>query len=389
MTCDPDMRSARPNSAVMRTPRTVDIGITSRCNLRCKYCYFFDNEEVTYEDLPTEAWLRFFEELGRCAVMKVSLDGGEPFIREDLPRLLEGIVEHRMRFSILSNGSLIDDERTTFIATTGRCDHVQVSVDGSCAEVHDACRGRGSFEGAIRGIHTLQRHGVPVLVRVTVNHHNVHDLSGIARLLLEELGLPSFSTNAAGYLGSCRQHSDEVQLSMADRQLAMEHLVELNQQYPGRLTASAGPLYEALHWREMAAAQEQEAPRFKRGGFLAGCGCHQNKMAVRADGVMLPCNMLPHLELGRINVDPLDQVWQQNPILSQLRRRSSIPLTSFTFCEGCSYISYCTGNCPALASTLIGEVDHPSPDACLRRFLAQGGQLVRGDSSPRIQGGPA
>ena len=36
---------------------------------------------------------------------------------------------------------------------------------------------------------------------------------------------------------------------------------------------------------------------------------------------------------------------------------------------------YCTGNCPALAYTLTGEVNHPSPDACLRRFLEEGGQI--------------
>ena len=65
---------------VMRTPRTVDIDLTARCNLRCRYCYFFDNPAVEYHDLPTEEWLRFFDELGRCAVMDVCLAGGEPFI---------------------------------------------------------------------------------------------------------------------------------------------------------------------------------------------------------------------------------------------------------------------------------------------------------------------
>ena len=29
-------------SRVMRTPREADVDITSRCNLRCRYCYFFD-----------------------------------------------------------------------------------------------------------------------------------------------------------------------------------------------------------------------------------------------------------------------------------------------------------------------------------------------------------
>ena len=99
----------QPNRSVMRTPRKLDIDITARCNLRCRYCYFFSNPAVEYRDLPTEEWLRFFDELGTLGVMEVTLAGGEPFIREDLATLLEGIVRNRMRFSILSNGALIDD----------------------------------------------------------------------------------------------------------------------------------------------------------------------------------------------------------------------------------------------------------------------------------------
>jgi SynChlorMet cassette radical SAM/SPASM protein ScmE len=133
----------------MRTPRKLDIDITARCNLRCRYCYFFNNPAVEYRDLPTEEWLKFFDELGGLGVMDVTLAGGEPFIREDLITLLEGLVRNRMRFTLLSNGALIDDGMAAFIARTGRCDCVQISVDGSCAAVHDTCRGKGSFDRTI------------------------------------------------------------------------------------------------------------------------------------------------------------------------------------------------------------------------------------------------
>ena len=156
------MKSEQSAPKIMRTPRHVDLEITSRCNLRCRYCYYFDNPAQQYHDLPTDEWLKFFDELGQCAVMDVTLQGGEPFIRKDLPSLIEGIVENRMRFSILSNGALVDNEIAAFIADTNRCDTVQVSVDGSCPEIHDTFRGNGSFEKAIQGIHTLRRHNVNV-----------------------------------------------------------------------------------------------------------------------------------------------------------------------------------------------------------------------------------
>jgi SynChlorMet cassette radical SAM/SPASM protein ScmE len=365
----------KDNVHVMRTPRTVDIDLTARCNLRCRYCYFFDNPAVPYEDLPAAEWLRFFDELGRCAVMDVCLAGGEPFIREDLPQLLEGIVRNRMRFALLSNGVLIDDAVAAFIAATGQCNYVQVSVDGSGPETHDACRGKGAFEGAVRGIRTLQRHGVKVAVRVTIHRHNVHDLGATARFLLEDLGLSSFGTNSAGYLGSCRVHADDVMLTTQERMAAMEALLHLAEKYDGRIQASAGPLAEARTWMRMEEARAAGAPPFPNGGRLTACGCHRSKIAVRADGAIVPCNMLTHIELGRINQDSLAEVWQHHPALNELRVRHAIPLTEFEFCAGCEYVPYCTGNCPALAYTLTGQVNHPSPDACLRRFLADGGTL--------------
>lgn len=360
---------------VMRTPRTVDVEITSQCNLRCRYCYYFDNPSVTYQDLPTDEWLKFFDELGRCAVMDVTLQGGEPFIRKDLPELIEGIVQNRMRFSILSNGGLIDDKIASYIAQTHRCDSVQVSVDGARPETHDICRGKGSFEGAIRGISILRRHAIPITVRVTIQHYNVDDLENIAHLLLDELGLPGFSVNSAGYLGSCRKSSDELLLTTQDREAAMETLLQLSERYEGRISAMAGPLAEARRWRLMEDAFSEEALPFPDGGYLTGCGCPSNKIAVRADGAIIPCCMLAHLELGRINHDPLKTVWQRSPILNRLRQRHNISLDTFDFCAECQYIPYCTGNCPGLAFTLSGEVDHPSPDACFRRYLEDGGEL--------------
>lgn len=364
-----------PPSMVMRTPRSVDIEITSRCNLRCSYCYYFDNPQVEYRDLPTEEWLQFFAELGRCCVMDVTLQGGEPFIRKDLPQLIEGLVRNRMRFCILSNGTLINDEIASFLADIGRCDSVQVSVDGSSPEAHDACRGKGAFQAAIAGIRALQRHGVPVAVRVTIHHYNVGDLEGIARLLLEDLGLPSFSTNAAGYLGSCRRHAEEVMLTKEDREIAMRKLLGLAERYDGRISAQAGPLAEGVMWQRMEQARREGASPFPNGGYLTGCGCHNSKINVRADGVITPCCMLPHIELGRINQDPLVEIWQHHPELTNLRLRHTIPLTQFAFCRGCPYIPYCTGNCPGLAYTMTGEVNYPAPDACLRRFLEEGGRL--------------
>jgi MoaA/NifB/PqqE/SkfB family radical SAM enzyme len=60
---------------VMNTPRSVDIAITNRCNLRCTYCSYYESPGESSEDLPLEEWLTFFRELNRLKVMEVTLHG--------------------------------------------------------------------------------------------------------------------------------------------------------------------------------------------------------------------------------------------------------------------------------------------------------------------------
>jgi SynChlorMet cassette radical SAM/SPASM protein ScmE len=360
---------------IMATPRSVEIHITNRCNLRCKYCSHFTSASDVQSDLSKEEWLKFFEELGRCAVMNVTLEGGEPFYREDLREIIQGILRNRMRFNILSNGTLITDDMAAFLASTHRCNGVQVSIDGSVPLTHDVFRGQGSFQKAMEGIKTLQKHGLRVSVRVTIHRKNVRDLEGIARLLLEEVGLPGFSTNAASFMGLCRHNTEQVQLTIEERFLAMETLLKLSQKYNGRINASAGPLSEARVWIEMAKASQENRDQMPGRGYLTGCRGTMSKLAVRADGVMIPCSQISHIELGQINEDDLKEVWQNHPELNRLRERCQIPLSDFEFCRGCPYIGYCTGNCPAVAYTTMGKENHPSPDACLKRFLEEGGRL--------------
>lgn len=360
---------------LMRSPSNVEVAITGRCNLRCLYCSHFTSAADVPEDLPASEWIAFFEELGRLAVMSVTLEGGEPFIRPDFHELLEGIVKNRMRFSILSNGTLITEELAALLAATRRCDFVQVSVDGSKPAVHDASRGQGSFFRAVQGLKNLQHYGVPVTVRVTINRNNLHDLPEVARFLLDDLNLSGFSTNSAQFMGLCRTMAERVQLSTAERSQAMQVMWELQEQYPGRISALAGPLAEARDWLKVTQAQREGRKPDNGRGHLVSCGGVFSKLAVRSDGIITPCMQMCHLELGRINRDDLKEIWQHHPDLIRLRERWHIPLSDFLFCRDCKFLPYCSGGCPAVAYNSVGQENHPDPNDCLRLFLKSGGYL--------------
>ena len=106
------------------------------------------------QDLPTATWLKFFEELAKIGIMDVSLTGGEALLRPDIFELIDGVIANRMRYNILSNGTLIDEKllkKFEIGKRRLRLDYIQVSIDGSRAEIHNNSR-PGSFDKAIRGL---------------------------------------------------------------------------------------------------------------------------------------------------------------------------------------------------------------------------------------------
>lgn len=361
---------------IMPTPRELDIAITGRCNLRCHYCFYAD-EMVALRDLQTSSWLSFFDELGRIDVMRVTLTGGEVFTRRDLFELIDGIIANRMRYSLLSNGTLITEKVIEQFAVGKRrmrLDSIQVSIDGSRAEIHDQSRPH-SFDRAVRGLRLLKEAGFPVTVRVTINTFNLHDLENAAHLLLEDIGLPSFSTNAALPIGNGCHNQDEIGLTPLQSLETMHLFDRLEEQFPGRITSQSGPQSRRKVYAEMEHARRtgEKSTRWQM-GFLSGCGCVHHRIAIMHDGTIVPCHMLHKVSLGNIMTDSLVDIWQTHPDLAALRTRGSIPMSAVPGCQGCEWAGYCNGSCPGLAHELTGDYNRADPEDCYRRFLAETGK---------------
>ena len=360
-------------------PETVGIAITGRCNLSCAHCFYAD-EMVARDDLSTEQWLGFIGELGRLAVRSITLTGGEVFTRPDLWELIDAIVENRMRYEILTNGTLITEKTVEAFEVRKRkrrLNSIQVSIDGSSPEIHDRFRGPGAFDKALRGLVLLKEAGLPVTVRVTVNRYNLEDLEQVARLLLEDVGLSSFSTNDAMPMGSGCQNREEIALSVPQQRRAMEILSTLSERYHGRITAMAGPLAKAKSFAEMERARATgEKTSGWRMGYLTSCGGVFNKLDVLHDGGIVPCHMLPRLVLGRVGRDSVKEIWKNHPTLVALRERWKIPMTRVPGCEDCQWAPYCNGGCPGLAHELTGDFNRANPWDCYRRFVEEAGRWL-------------
>jgi SynChlorMet cassette radical SAM/SPASM protein ScmE len=365
------------DSAVQRLslPTSVDIALTGRCNLRCEYC-FYANEMVALDDLTTEQWLAFFEKLGRLSVRRVTLTGGEVFTRQDFFELVDGVISNRMRYSILTNGTLID-EQVLHQFEVGkrrlRLDSIQVSIDGSRAEIHNLSRPK-SFDRALRGLRFLKEAGFPVTVRTTINRHNLHDLENIAYLLLEDVGLPSFTTNEAMPMGAGCDNQGDITLTAAEKLEAMRIMQRLMERYPDRMSANAGPQAKLKMYAEMERGRKSgELTTRWQMGYLTACGCIYSKLDVLHDGTIVPCHVLHQLSLGHIETDSFEEIWHTHPIVQSLRARRGIPMQEVAGCTGCEWASYCNGSCPGLAYELTGDLNQANSEDCYRLFLADAG----------------
>ncbi len=371
------MRYADAYTGITTAPIEVDISLTGKCNLKCRYCFYNDSMEKS-ADLPAEKWMTLFSELGSSGVRKICLSGGEPFIRKDFFTLIDSIIENKMRYSILTNGTLIDEQTITEFAKGKRrlrLDSIQISIDGSNAKIHDKSRPPRSFDKALGALKLLKLHGFPVTVRVTINRHNVNDLESIAALLLVNVGLDSFSTNEADYQGSARCQGQDIILTVEERKQAMASLVALNEKYGGRISAQAGPLSRAKMMAEITEMLARGETKMPGRGTLCSCGGVFSKMAILHNGALVPCNMLPELVMGKIGETSIEEAWQTHPNINIVRKRRKIPLNSLEECRDCSYSGFCAGGCPGSVMAKTGKLNSIDPLSCYRHYLEELVQL--------------
>ena len=171
-----------------KTPAIVDISITQKCNLHCDYCSASAGPNAeTNNEMSLDDYRRLFKELDDLHVLRVSISGGEPLIREDFFDILEEACKYDYATVINTNGTLITDE-LAYKLTKYSFDRICVTLDGSCAEIHEYHRGKGTFNKVLEGIKILQKYNLPVSTLFTLNEKNVEDLINAIRFN-EALGM--------------------------------------------------------------------------------------------------------------------------------------------------------------------------------------------------------
>jgi sulfatase maturation enzyme AslB (radical SAM superfamily) len=87
----------------------ISVDVTDDCNLRCKHCYFFEQEEhAECGEYSIEQWVERFEELKReqpwkFPFLQCTWVGGEPLIRKEL---IERCKSYFLYNTVVTNGTI-------------------------------------------------------------------------------------------------------------------------------------------------------------------------------------------------------------------------------------------------------------------------------------------
>lgn len=207
------------------------VNITNRCNLRCRHCFVFreENPNDPLDEMDTGTMLDKLAELKRRhGIVYMLWMGGEPLLRPDV--LLEGVKLFE-RNHITTNGTLdLIDLHGPPADDRGRSKNIYViSIDGP-PEINDDIRGKGSFSKVMATLDRVPRSfGPTVMCQCVVTRSNEASLEELVRLLLPtRLEGMTFSF----YVPGKEDDSEFTWGSLERRDRAVREAIRLKQKHP-------------------------------------------------------------------------------------------------------------------------------------------------------------
>ena len=336
-------------------PFLVSWSVTTKCNLSCKHCYSESNQEAGYDDLTTGESLSLIDEIADWGIGLLVFDGGEPLMREDFFQIAEYASGKGITTGIGSNGTMIDTATAGRLVSAG-IRYASISIDGADADTHDAFRGEaGNFNKALEGASACKQAGLPFQFNTVLRKKTIPQVSDIFRLATDygAYGVELFDLLLAGR--AKRECQDEV-LTIQERQNLVEWLAEVQIDYPLPIETPSLPMYPLMVKLNVDKGicpkhiPMEELVRMAYYGRGCAAGRPRGYLVIRNNGELNPCIFL-QVSLGNVKEKSIRQIWQESPILAQLRSRELLKGE----CGRCQYRDICAG-CRARAYVETGDM---------------------------------
>lgn len=339
--------------------KAMCLHVSHDCNLRCEYCFAETGDFGTGRKIMTpetgKKAIDFLIEKS-CGRENLELDffGGEPLMAwdtvtetVDYARSIEKQHGKNFRFTITTNGVLLDDDKIEYI--NREMSNCVLSLDGR-KEVNDRIRrtpnGKGSYDAIVPKFQKLvaarkNKGRTDYYVRATFTRYNldfVNDVLHMAELGFKELSAEPVVTDP------------ELPYAITEKELPAvfseyDRLYEVMRENPGK--------FDFFHFM---IDLDQGPCAIKR---LRGCGCGNEYVAVTPDGDVYPCHQFVGMEdwkMGSIFDGEIDKNIKDYFAKTHIYSKQG--------CSDCWARFYCSGGCNANSFQYEGDVQKPNKIAC-------------------------
>lgn len=332
--------------------KALCLHVAHTCNLNCAYCfasqgkYHGDRALMSFE-VGKQALDFLMEHSGTRRNLEVDFFGGEPLMNWEVVKRLVGYARSvekergkNFRFTLTTNGMLIDDEVIDFV--NREMSNVVLSLDGR-KEINDRTRvdyaGNGSYKRIVPKFQKLvaARGGRNYYIRGTFTHANPDFTRDIFHMA-DDLGFTELSMEPVVCAPGDAAALNDADLEIVKEQYEILAKDMLRRQKEGR------PITFYHYMLDLT-----EGPCiYKR---ISGCGSGTEYMAVTPWGDLYPCHQFVGEEAYK-----LGDVWNgvQNTALREEFRACNA--YARPDCDGCWARLYCSGGCAANAYHATGSI---------------------------------
>lgn len=327
------------------------LNVSHDCNLACKYCFAGEGEyhgkrELMDVETGKRALEFLIENSGSRKNIEVDFFGGEPLINFDVVkdlvsygRKLEKDSDKKFRFTLTTNGVLIDDDFMDF--ADKELVNVVLSMDGR-KEIHDFMRpfrgGQDSYDHIVTNVNKFveKRGDKKHYIRGTFTRHNLDfskDILHMADLGYKEISIePVVAPDSEDYaikesdVPVLLEEYEKLAVEMANRQGTKE---EFNF-FHFNIDLTGGPCV------------------YKR---LSGCGAGSEYVAITPNGDIYPCHQFVGMQEFIIG-----NVFTGIRNTELMEEFKGVNVYTKKECKTCFANMYCSGGCMANAYNSTGDI---------------------------------
>jgi len=338
--------------------KAMCLHVAHDCNMRCKYCFgdtgaFEGHRSLLSFETGKQAIDFLLTHSGTRRNLEIDFFGGEPLMNFEVVKQLvaygreaEKAFGKNIRFTITTNGLLLDEEKSRFI--NENMENVILSIDGR-PEVNDRMRktpnGRGTYDVITsKYLDFVKNRKGTYYVRGTFTRENLdfsEDVKHLADLGFRNISVEPVVTDPS--LDYALQEEDLERIFAEYDRLADLFLQSIQE----------GKSFEFFHFN---IDLEQGPCVYKR---VAGCGAGTEYVAVTPEGDIYPCHQFvgdPDFRLGNVAEDSFENRLYEDFNKAHIYNKEE--------CRSCWARFYCSGGCHANAYNMNGTLAEPYEMGC-------------------------